>query len=49
VPTLLYIDERGYAKMKICLARGKHSYDKRDSIKDRENKRELNRINKKRY
>lgn len=46
VPLLLFINEKGYAKMEIALARGKKLYDKRDSIKDRDSKRQLDRINK---
>lgn len=44
VPLLLYINDRGFAKMEIALARGKKLYDKRESIKDRDNKRNLDRI-----
>ncbi|MDR0789974.1 MAG: SsrA-binding protein SmpB [Bacteroidales bacterium] len=44
VPTLLFIDNRGFAKLEIALARGKHSYDKRETIKQKDNKRELDRI-----
>lgn len=46
VPLRLYINERGLAKLDIALARGKKLYDKRDSIKDRDSKRQLDRINK---
>ncbi|WP_228851955.1 SsrA-binding protein SmpB [Aegicerativicinus sediminis] len=46
VPLRLYINENGLAKLEIALARGKKLYDKRDSIKDRESKRRLDRINK---
>ena len=44
IPTLLFVDERGYAKLEISLCKGKHSYDKRETIKQRENKRELDRV-----
>ena len=44
VPTRLFINERGLAKLVIGLARGKHEYDKRESIKERDDKRELDRI-----
>ncbi|MFN5169612.1 MAG: SsrA-binding protein SmpB [Cyclobacteriaceae bacterium] len=44
VPLRLFINDRGLAKMEIALARGKKLYDKRESIKDRETKRELARI-----
>ena len=46
VPVRLYINEKGYAKLDIALARGKKLYDKRDTIKDRDNKRDLDRIKK---
>jgi SsrA-binding protein len=38
VPTLLYINESGYAKLDIALARGKKKYDKRESIKEKDNR-----------
>lgn len=44
VPTRLFINERGLAKLEIAIARGKKLHDKRDSIKDREAKRELSRM-----
>jgi SsrA-binding protein len=44
VPTRLFINERGLAKMEIALARGKKMHDKRESIKEREAKRELDRM-----
>ncbi|GIV37794.1 MAG: SsrA-binding protein [Cyclobacteriaceae bacterium] len=44
VPLRLFINERGYAKLEIALARGKKMYDKRQTIKEREARRELNRI-----
>ena len=46
VPLRLFINEKGYAKLEIALARGKKLYDKRETIKDRENKVRLDRINK---
>ena len=46
IPYRLYISERGFAKLEISLAQGKKSYDKRETIKARENKRELDRIKK---
>jgi len=46
VPLLLFLNDRGLAKMQIALARGKKLYDKRESIKDRDNKRDLARIKK---
>lgn len=44
VPTRLFINDRGFAKMEIALGRGKKMHDKRDSIKERDVKRELNRM-----
>ena len=44
VPLRLFINEKGFAKVRIALARGKKLYDKRETIKDRENKRNLDRV-----
>lgn len=46
VPLKLFINDKGYAKLKIALAKGKKLYDKRETIKDRDNKRNLDRIKK---
>ncbi|MFQ3351141.1 MAG: SsrA-binding protein [Candidatus Marivariicella framensis] len=46
VPLKLFINEKGFAKIRIALARGKKLYDKRENIKDRDNKRKLERIKK---
>ena len=46
IPLRLYINENGYAKMDIALAKGKKLYDKRETMKDRDNKRDLDRIKK---
>lgn len=43
IPTLLFINDRGLAKLKIALAKGKHSYDKRESIKSKDIKRDIER------
>ena len=43
VPTLLFIDENGRAKLDICLARGKHSYDKRETLKEKEDRKAIDR------
>lgn len=43
VPYRLYLNERGIAKLEIVLVQGKKTYDKRDSIKARDNKRQLDR------
>lgn len=47
VPLKLYINSKGYAKVLIAVGRGKKLYDKRESIKNRENKVNLDRILKK--
>ena len=44
VPTRLFINDRGFAKMEIALGRGKKMHDKRDSIKERDARRELDRM-----
>lgn len=44
VPTRLFINDRGFAKMEIALGRGKKMHDKRDSIKERDAKRELSKM-----
>ena len=46
VPLRLFINDRGFAKMEIALAKGKKLYDKRDTLRDRDNKRNLDRIKK---
>ena len=43
IPFLLYINDKGFAKLKIALAKGKHSYDKRETLKNKDIKRELDR------
>lgn len=44
IPLRLFINDRGYAKLEIALAKGKKIHDKRESIKERDVKRELSRI-----
>ena len=44
VPVVLFINENGLAKLDIALARGKHYYDKRESLKTKDSKRELERM-----
>ncbi|MEE9363359.1 MAG: SsrA-binding protein SmpB [Cellulophaga sp.] len=46
VPLLLFVNDKGFAKINIALAKGKKLYDKRESIKDRDNKRDLSRLKK---
>ena len=44
VPLRIFISERGFAKVEIALAQGKKDFDKRETIKERETKRELDRV-----
>ncbi len=43
IPTVLFINERGLAKVEIALAKGKHFYDKREDLKKRDSQREIER------
>lgn len=43
IPTLLYVNPQGYAKLDIALARGKKFFDKRESIKEKDTRRDLER------
>lgn len=47
VPLRMFISDSGYAKLVIGVGRGKKAYDKRQSIKEREDKRAMDRIMKK--
>ena len=47
IPIRLFISERGFAKLEIGLGRGKKKFDKRESLKEKENKREMDRVMKK--
>ena len=46
VPLRLFLTEKGWAKLEIALCKGKKNYDKRESLKDRDTKRDLDRIKK---
>lgn len=46
VPFRLYFNDRGFAKLEIVLAQGKKAYDKRETLKERDNKRELDQLRK---
>ncbi|MCF0192774.1 MAG: SsrA-binding protein SmpB [Prevotella sp.] len=43
IPTLVFIDDKGRAKVDIALARGKKQYDKRQTMKEKEDRREMDR------
>ncbi len=44
VPVRLYINEKGLAKLVIALAKGKKKYDKRESLKEKDDRREMDRM-----
>jgi SsrA-binding protein len=44
IPTRMFINDRGFVKVEIAIGRGKKLHDKRDSIKERDAKRELDRM-----
>jgi SsrA-binding protein len=46
VPTLLFIDDHGRAKLDIALAKGKKEFDKRQTLKEKEDRREMDRARK---
>ena len=46
VPTALFINDKGFAKMDIALARGKKMYDKRDALRAQDDRREMDRARK---
>lgn len=46
IPVCLYINEKGFAKLDIALAKGKKEYDKRNTLKDKEDRREMDRARK---
>ncbi len=46
IPIRLFINEEGLAKLEIALCRGKKNYDKRESLKEQDTKRDLDRLKK---
>ena len=46
IPLKLFTNEKGIAKLDIGLCRGKKTYDKRESLKEQDTKRDLDRIKK---
>jgi SsrA-binding protein len=44
IPLKMFISQRGFAKVEIALAQGKKDFDKRETIKERDTKRELGRM-----
>lgn len=49
VPTLVFLNEKGLAKLDIHIARGKKEYDKRETLKEKEDRRDMQRAFKKNY
>ncbi|MBT7242348.1 MAG: SsrA-binding protein, partial [Flavobacteriaceae bacterium] len=46
IPLLMFTTEKGLAKVEIALCKGKKLFDKRETLKDRDNQRDLSRIKK---
>ena len=46
IPLELFINERGLAKMEIALCQGKHTYDKRQSLREADDKRQIDQVRK---
>jgi len=46
IPLKLFTNEKGMAKLDIALCRGKKNYDKRETMKERDSKRDIDRIKK---
>ena len=46
IPLVLFTNDKGLAKITVALCRGKREFDKRENIKDRDNKRDLSRLKK---
>ena len=44
IPTLVFIDDNGRAKVDVALARGKKEFDKRQTLKEKEDRREMDRV-----
>lgn len=49
VPVRMFINEKGLAKVVIALAKGKKQYDKREALREKDDRRELDRIKKINY
>lgn len=47
IPLKLFMNERGFVKVEIALAKGKKNYDKRETLKTKDAKREMDRVTKK--
>ena len=49
IPLRLFLSEKGWAKLTIALCRGKKLYDKRESLKEKDAKRTIDRVKKQQY
>ena len=49
IPLELFINENGLAKLEIAVCQGKHSYDKRQSLREADDKRQMDQLKKHRY
>ena len=49
VPVRMFINEKGLAKVVVALAKGKKQYDKRESLKEKDDRRDMDRIRKINY
>lgn len=46
VPLCIFINDKGFAKLEIALAKGKKEYDKRETLKEKDSKRDIDRVRK---
>ena len=49
IPLELFINDKGLAKLEIAVCQGKHSYDKRQSLREADDKRQMDQLKKQRY
>ena len=49
IPLELFINEKGLAKMEIALCQGKHTYDKRQSLREADDKKQMDQLKKRIY
>lgn len=44
VPVRMFVNEKGYAKVVVALAKGKKEYDKRESLREKDDRRDMDRM-----
>jgi SsrA-binding protein len=44
VPIRLFVNDKGFAKLEIALAKGRKTYDKRENLKEKDTKRDIDRV-----